>query len=74
MRDVDLFAGVTSIALDPNWADRGGDTHYHYWLAASFGALTAPAEFHRDVLATLLPKLKVGEAGPAAQPVWQEGG
>ena len=61
MRDVDLFVGVTSIALDPNWADRGGDPHYAYWLAASFGALTATAEVRRDVLMTLLPKLKVAD-------------
>lgn len=61
MRDVDLFVGVTSIALDPNWADRGGDPHYDYWLAASFGTLTATAEVRRAVLATLLPKLKVAD-------------
>jgi hypothetical protein len=59
MRDADLFVGVTSIALDPNWADRGGDPHYDCWLAASFGALTATAAVRRDVLAALLPKLKV---------------
>jgi hypothetical protein len=61
MRDVDLFVGVTSIALDPNWADRGDDPHYDYWLAASFGALTATAEVRREVLAALLPKLKIGD-------------
>jgi hypothetical protein len=27
MRDVDLFVAVTSIALDPQWADRGDDPH-----------------------------------------------
>jgi hypothetical protein len=61
MRDVDLFVGVTSIALDPNWADRGGDPHYSYRLAASFGALGATAEIRRAVVATLLPKLKVAD-------------
>ena len=61
MRDVDLFVGVTSIALDPTWADRGGDPYYNYWLAASFGALTATAQVRRDVLATLLPKLKIAD-------------
>ena len=61
MRDVDLFVGVTSIALDPNWADRGGDPYYDYWLAASFGALTATAQVRRDVLAALLPKLKIAD-------------
>lgn len=61
MRDVDLFVGVTSIALDPPWADRGADPHYDYWLAASFGELTATAQICRDVLAALLPKLKVAD-------------
>jgi hypothetical protein len=61
MRDIDLFVGVTSIALDPNWGDRGDDPHYDYWLTTSFGALTATAEIRRDVLATLLPKLKVAD-------------
>ncbi len=61
MRDVDLFVGVTSIALDPTWADRGGDPHYGYWLATSFGELSAVAEVRRDVLATLLPKLAIAD-------------
>lgn len=69
MRDADLFVGVTSIALDPNWADRGGDPHYDYWLAASFGALTATAEVRRDVLTTVLPKLKVRRPGRTRRPV-----
>jgi hypothetical protein len=61
MRDVDLFVGVTSIALDPTWADRGADAHYGYWLNASFGALTATAEVRRDVLESLLPKLNIAD-------------
>jgi hypothetical protein len=61
MRDVDLFVGVTSIALDPNWADRGNDPHYDYWLHASFGPLNATAEVRRDVLARLLPKTKIAD-------------
>lgn len=61
MRDVDLFVGVTSITLDPEWADRGEDPHYDYWVNASFGALTARAEVRRDVLARLLPALKVAD-------------
>ena len=39
----------------------GDDPHYHYCVAASFGALTATAEVRRDVLATLLPKLKIAD-------------
>jgi hypothetical protein len=61
MRDVDLFTGVSSIALDPNWADRGDDPHYDYWLHVSFGPLSVSAEVRRDVLADLLPKTKLAE-------------
>jgi hypothetical protein len=61
MRDVDLFVGVTSIALDPNWADRGTDPHYDYWRQASFGPLSATAEVRRDVLARLLPTTKLAD-------------
>jgi hypothetical protein len=61
MRDVDLFVSVTSIALDPNWADRGEDPHYAYWQQVSFGELSAVADVRRDVLTRLLPKLKVAD-------------
>jgi Domain of unknown function (DUF4132) len=61
MRDVDLFVGVSSIALDPNWADRGDDPYYDYWLHASFGPLSAIAEVRRDVLARLLPKMTIAD-------------
>jgi hypothetical protein len=59
MRDVDLFVGVSSIALDPKWADRGDDPYHDYWLHASFGPLSATAEVRRDVLARLLPKMTI---------------
>src|SRR5215469_3591974 len=59
MRDVDLFVGVTSIALDPNWADRGDDPHITYWQAFSFGELTETAAVRRDALARIIPKLKI---------------
>ena len=61
MRDVDLFVGVSSIALDPTWADRGADAHYGYWLQASSGALSASAEVRRDALARLIPRLKIAD-------------
>lgn len=61
MRDVDLFVGVTSLALDPTWADRGTDPHYTYWLQAAFGELTPTAEVRRDALARLLPMLAVAD-------------
>jgi len=59
MRDVDLFVAVTSIALDPNWADRGDDPHITYWQAFSFGELTETAAVRRDALARIIPKLKI---------------
>ncbi|HVQ88559.1 MAG TPA: DUF4132 domain-containing protein [Actinomycetes bacterium] len=56
MRDVDLFVGVTSIANDPGWVDRGDVPHRNYWHDASFGELTESAEIRRDALARLLPR------------------
>ncbi|MGO1053486.1 DUF4132 domain-containing protein [Crossiella sp. CA198] len=61
MRDVDLFVGVCSIALDPNWVDRGEDPHFGYWQQVSFGELSARAQVRRDVLAHLLPKLALAD-------------
>jgi Domain of unknown function (DUF4132) len=61
MRDVDLFVGVSSIALDPDWADRGDDPYHDYWRHTAFGALSATAEVRRDVLARLLPKTKIAD-------------
>ncbi|MEW2358317.1 DUF4132 domain-containing protein [Spirillospora sp. NPDC029432] len=59
MRDVDLFVGVTSIAADPEWADRGEDRYADYWRQASLGDLTANAEVRRDALARILPRTKI---------------
>jgi hypothetical protein len=59
MRDVDLFVGVASIAADPAWADRGIDRFNEYWTHTAFGALTGSGENRRDVLARILPKLKI---------------
>ncbi|MGW0083546.1 DUF4132 domain-containing protein [Streptomyces sp. NPDC003393] len=61
MRDVDLFVGVTSIAADPDWTDRGEDRYAVYWRTATFGALTASAEARRDALARILPRLKIAD-------------
>jgi hypothetical protein len=60
MRDVDLFVGVTSIAADETWADRGEHGFRQYWHAAGFGELSGSAEVRRDVLTRLLPRLKIG--------------
>ncbi|MFD8725585.1 DUF4132 domain-containing protein [Streptomyces sp. NPDC059629] len=61
MRDVDLFVGVTSIAADPDWTDRGEDRYAAYWRTATFGALTASAEVRREALARILPRLKIAD-------------
>jgi hypothetical protein len=59
MRDVDLFVGVTSIAADPTWADRGDAQTQTYWQSYAFGELNASAATRREVLVQLLPKLKI---------------
>lgn len=60
MRDVDLFVGVASVGNDPNWADGGPEGRYQaYWQSYSFGDLSATAKTRREVLARLLPRLKI---------------
>ncbi|MGW2561776.1 DUF4132 domain-containing protein [Streptomyces sp. NPDC001514] len=59
MRDVDLFVGVTSIAADPDWTDRGPERAY--WERAGFAELTASAEARRDALVRILPRLKIAD-------------
>ncbi|MEU6669640.1 DUF4132 domain-containing protein [Streptomyces sp. NPDC046727] len=59
MRDVDLFVGVTSIAADPDWTDRGEDRYAGYWRTATFGELTASAEVRRAALERILPRLRI---------------
>ncbi|WP_316742621.1 DUF4132 domain-containing protein [Streptomyces sp. MK7] len=61
MRDVDLFVGVTSIAADPDWTDRGEDRYTAYWRTATFGALTASAEARREALERILPRLRIAD-------------
>ncbi|MEU1965941.1 DUF4132 domain-containing protein [Micromonospora sediminicola] len=59
MRDVDLFVGVTSIATDPQWADRGADRFRDYWHRTVVGELTPSAQVRRDALARLLPRMAI---------------
>ncbi|TDC87006.1 DUF4132 domain-containing protein [Actinomadura sp. 7K507] len=59
MRDVDLFVGVTSIAADPEWADRGEDRYLAYWRETTFGELTGTAEVRRAALERILPRTKI---------------
>jgi len=58
MRDVDLFVGVSSIASDPAWHDCG-EAMGEYWQRVSFGDLSTTAKTRREVLETLLPRLKI---------------
>ena len=60
MRDVDLFVGVASVGNDPTWQDGGpGGRFQGYWNDYSFGELSATAQTRREVLAGLLPRLKI---------------
>jgi hypothetical protein len=60
MRDVDMFVGVASIGNDPNWIDGGGGMRYRdYWHAYSFGELTESAATRKQVLETIVPRLKI---------------
>ncbi|MFE6362240.1 DUF4132 domain-containing protein [Streptomyces sp. NPDC057806] len=59
MRDVDLFVGVTSIAADPDWTDRGPERAY--WERASFAELTESADARRDALRRIVPRLKIAD-------------
>lgn len=61
VRDIDLFVARASIALDPEWLERDATPYNAYWLAFSAGKLSATAEVRRDVLARLVPKLKVAD-------------
>lgn len=62
MRDVDLFVGVASVGNNPAWHDGGPDgAHRDYWWSYSFGDLSGTAETRRDILARVLPRLKIAE-------------
>lgn len=60
MRDVDLFVGVASVGNDPAWADGGPAGRYRdYWRDYAFGDLAETAKTRAEVLARLLPRLKI---------------
>lgn len=62
MRDVDMFVGVASLGNDPNWLDGGGEVRYRdYWHSFSFGDLTESSKTRKQVLETLVPRLKIAE-------------
>lgn len=59
MRDVDLFAGVSSIGSDPAWGQKDPMPLREYWNAFSFGELSEMAVIRRSVLERLLPQLPI---------------
>lgn len=60
LRDIDLFVGVASVGNDPTWADGGPAGRFRaYWQDYAFGDLSQTAQTRRDVLAKLLPRLKI---------------
>jgi hypothetical protein len=60
MRDVDMFVGVASVGNDPTWMDGGGEARYRdYWHHYSFGELTESSRTRKQVLETLIPRLKI---------------
>ncbi|MDJ0942426.1 MAG: DUF4132 domain-containing protein [Kiloniellales bacterium] len=62
MRDVDLFVGVCSLGNDPTWADGGVQGHHMaYWRSYSFGELSETARTRCDVLAAVVPRLKIAD-------------
>ncbi len=60
MRDVDLFVGVASVGADPAWTPTGDRPDWAaYWQGYAFGELSASAQTRREVLARLLPRLRI---------------
>lgn len=60
LRDVDLFVGVASVGNDPTWFDGGpGGAFTNYWQEYSFGELTESALTRKQVLTSVLPRLKI---------------
>lgn len=67
MRHCDLFASVASIGLDPEWMDGGRDAEHpndwrrtadSYWENSQNAALNMSASVRREMLATLLDRMK----------------
>ncbi len=62
MRDVDLFVGVASVGNDPNWEDGGPRGRYRdYWYDYSFGELRVSASARREILESVIPRLKISD-------------
>ncbi len=62
MRDVDLFVGVASVGNDANWLDTGPDgARRDYWYDYSFGDLSVSAKTRKQILETIIPRLKIAQ-------------
>ncbi|MEO7690991.1 MAG: DUF4132 domain-containing protein [Sphingomonas sp.] len=62
LRDVDLFVAVTSVANDPGWTDGGPDGRFGgYWREWAFGDLSQNAETRRALIASIAPRLAIGD-------------
>jgi hypothetical protein len=62
LRDVDLFVGVASVGNDPAWQDSGGVPGLNnYWTSYSFGDLSELAKNRKEILAGLVPRLKINK-------------
>ena len=66
MRDADLFVSVAGVASDPTWLERTRANQLErtaaerdYWRSVGFGAIGKSGETRREVLAKLLPRLKI---------------
>ena len=60
MRDVDLFVGVASIGNDPNF-QYNNEEEREYWNNYSFGSLSEIAKTRKNVLESIIPKLKISD-------------
>jgi ankyrin repeat protein len=58
MRDIDLFVAVASVGNDPEWEHR---QEMAYWGEYNNEIFLASAETRKQVLAELLPKLKIAK-------------
>lgn len=58
MRDIDLFVAVASVGNDPAWEHR---QEMAYWGEYNNEIFLASAETRKQVLAELLPKLKIAK-------------
>jgi hypothetical protein len=61
MRDVDLFVALSSVGSDPSWGERDESAHPGYWRGFAFGALSESARTRHEVLARLIPRLRIAD-------------